>query len=468
MKGLAVVIVSVVVGANFVSAQSCAALWAQCGGSGHTGPTCCVAGSSCVVSNQWYSQCLPGNAASSTKTTTTTVTVVTIPTAATSTSTSSSTSTSTRTTTVSKTSDVPTVKRISHSPKPVKNSHIDQPTGNPGVLWVGRVNTTNASGPRFSWQGSGFVANVAGSTIAIKLRADYSTTEFFQPVVDGVVRPRIKVAPGADTEVVVATGLSSGNHRVEFYRDTEAADGFTTFLGFTAGTVKSAPAAANRRIEIVGDSISAGYGNLGVEPHPNWVANPVCHYSPENSTWYQTYGAIAGRAFGAEVSTVARSGWGIVHGYGGDTNAKLPLIYDQTVGVWFTDKWTFKPTVDAVAINLGTNDWSTGDPGTTYETLYLAFLKTIRANYPNAYIFLTIGPMLGASDLAVAKGRLSSVVSTWKAQTSDTKIAVFDYGTQNLGSNGEIPSGCDWHPSLDTHKAMAETLKAKLSAALGW
>lgn len=36
---------------------SCAALYAQCGGSGWTGPTCCASGS-CKVSNEWYSQCL--------------------------------------------------------------------------------------------------------------------------------------------------------------------------------------------------------------------------------------------------------------------------------------------------------------------------------------------------------------------------------------------------------------------------
>ncbi|PPR00364.1 hypothetical protein CVT24_004398 [Panaeolus cyanescens] len=32
--------------------------WGQCGGQGWTGPTQCAAGSTCVVSNPWYSQCL--------------------------------------------------------------------------------------------------------------------------------------------------------------------------------------------------------------------------------------------------------------------------------------------------------------------------------------------------------------------------------------------------------------------------
>jgi len=35
-------------------------LWGQCGGSGWTGPTTCASGAVCQVSNEWYSQCVPG------------------------------------------------------------------------------------------------------------------------------------------------------------------------------------------------------------------------------------------------------------------------------------------------------------------------------------------------------------------------------------------------------------------------
>lgn len=44
--------------AGGVAAQSGA--WGQCGGQGWTGPTTCVSGYTCTVSNPWYSQCLPG------------------------------------------------------------------------------------------------------------------------------------------------------------------------------------------------------------------------------------------------------------------------------------------------------------------------------------------------------------------------------------------------------------------------
>jgi hypothetical protein len=42
------------------SAHAAGAAYAQCGGQGFTGDKTCVSGYSCVVSNAYYSQCLPG------------------------------------------------------------------------------------------------------------------------------------------------------------------------------------------------------------------------------------------------------------------------------------------------------------------------------------------------------------------------------------------------------------------------
>ncbi|CEJ59618.1 Putative Fungal cellulose binding domain protein [Penicillium brasilianum] len=46
-------------------------LYGQCGGTGWTGATQCVAGACCSSQNAWYSQCLPGNCTPSTTLTTT-------------------------------------------------------------------------------------------------------------------------------------------------------------------------------------------------------------------------------------------------------------------------------------------------------------------------------------------------------------------------------------------------------------
>lgn len=58
-----------------VSAQGAA--WAQCGGVGWTGATTCVSGYTCVYSNAYYSQCLPGTASTTAATTLVTQTTAT-------------------------------------------------------------------------------------------------------------------------------------------------------------------------------------------------------------------------------------------------------------------------------------------------------------------------------------------------------------------------------------------------------
>ncbi|KAI1743375.1 glycoside hydrolase superfamily [Xylaria scruposa] len=68
------VVAGLVALAGIVSAD--VALWGQCGGTGWTGETKCVAGAQCQYSNDYYSQCVPGTA-STTLTTTTRATATT-------------------------------------------------------------------------------------------------------------------------------------------------------------------------------------------------------------------------------------------------------------------------------------------------------------------------------------------------------------------------------------------------------
>ena len=337
----------------------------------------------------------------------------------------------------------------------------------PGIRWVGRVDARNPGAVRFSWQGAGLVAIVRGASIAVKLRTEGESAVFFQPVIDGKPGERFDVPSGGDRTVSLGSGLRSGDHRVELYRDTEGASGVSTFLGFVEGTVRGAPASKGRRIEVVGDSISAGYGNLGSEPHPNWVAAPACHWTAANSSWFKTYAAIAGRALGAEVSTIARSGWGMYRDLGGDTRGVLPSIYDRALGAGDPTPWSFEPKVSAVVINLGTNDYGKGDPGPGYETAYIAFVEKVRARHPAAWILLTIGSMTQEPTLTSVRKRLESVVAA-RARAGDTRLVAFDMGVQNLGSDGTLPTGCDWHPNAADHERMARILEAQLRTTLGW
>jgi lysophospholipase L1-like esterase len=274
----------------------------------------------------------------------------------------------------------------------------------------------------------------------------------FTAIVDGQLLDNI-VASGDD--VLITSGLADGEHTVELYRRVEAHGGVTTFRGFDfgGGTLLPPPVAPNRRVEVIGDSITCGYGNEGTNP---------CSFTYETENHYMTYEAIAARAVGAELHTEAWSGKGVVCNYGDDPCADpFPEYYDRTLpndaaSVWDFTRWQ----ADVVVVNLGTNDVSTAvDPtDQEFQSAYVAFLTRIRAHYPGALILCTNGPMLGGDDLITVRGNIDAAIAT----LGDGNIKSFDIETQT----GEV--GCDYHPSIVIHQQVADVLVAQLQAELGW
>jgi lysophospholipase L1-like esterase len=329
------------------------------------------------------------------------------------------------------------------------------PSEQPGVRFVGRVDATDASNVRFAWSGTGIVARFLGTSIAARLGGGQQYTV----LIDGALQP--KLAPSTATSVL-AENLADGPHVVEIYRRTEANQGESIFSGFDlgAGALLAPPAAPQRRIEIIGDSITCGYGNEG--PDMN------CGFTPDTENHYLTYGAIAARTLGAELSTVAWSGKGVVCNYGDDATSctdPMPAYYDRTLPNRPDSVWTFSAwQPQAVVIHLGTNDFSTMvDPAQAdFETAYAALLGRIRAAYPDAVILCTLGPGSGAEH-TTALAFIENAVQSRVAQ-GDAKVTTFELPPTN-SSDGY---GCDWHPSLQTHERMAEALTAALRVELGW
>jgi lysophospholipase L1-like esterase len=326
------------------------------------------------------------------------------------------------------------------------------------VRWLGRVDARDQAAVKFAWSGTGLSAAVEGSKIAVKLRTDGGTdAAFFQPVVDGTPGARFRVPGGDAQSVVLAEGLASGVHRVELYRESEGNFGYSTFLGFAEGRVVGAPAAPRRLLEIIGDSISVGYGSLGRDVHPPW--DKSCQFSLETESVYVAYSALLGRMLDAEVSVVARSGWGIYRGYDGNTSAVMSALYGNTLGSWPEPAYDFVRQPDAVIINLGTNDSAKGDPGQPYEDNYVALLGTVRGKYPRAWIFLTIGPMTGEPMLSTMRAHIDNVVQ----RVHDPKIVSTPLDPQDAST-----TGCDYHPDIEEHQRIAEHLAPALKERLGW
>lgn len=323
----------------------------------------------------------------------------------------------------------------------------------PAVRFVGRMDRSDPGGPRFAWSGSGVVARFEGTSVAVSLND--SGQNQLTVLIDGELSPPLDLEAGART-YQLASELPAGEHVVELYRRTEASWGVTQWLSFDFGPSGRLlpPPQPERRIELIGDSISTGYGNEG--------ADVSCGFSPETQNHYLTYGAISARALGAELVTVAWSGKGVVYNYDTDVEEPMPELYERTLPADPSSTWDFSIVPDAVVINLGTNDFSTdGDPTPElFRAEYLGLLTTVRQHYPEAYILCTVGNLLSGEDLAAARAGIAASVEELRAR-GDTRIEAWEMNVPN-----ENP-GCDYHPSVPTHQAMAEALTPRLAAALG-
>lgn len=272
--------------------------------------------------------------------------------------------------------------------------------------------------------------------------------------VDGEA-PRTLVLPTGRRRYALAENLAPGEHTVRIVKRTESFAGTWRAEGFEiseGGRALPVPAPA-RRLEVIGDSISAGYGNE--------AASKEERFSPATENADIAYGALAARKLGADYTCIAWSGHWMA--LAPDREKEIPTMYGRTLPLDKASTWDFAaaPAPDAVLINLGTNDTHRGLPEEDgWVAGYKAFVERVRAYYPAARIYLATGPMLSGGKLAAVKGYLDRVVG----ELGDANVARIDFKTQD----GKAGYGADWHPSAGQHAKMADQWVAALRRDLNW
>jgi lysophospholipase L1-like esterase len=352
---------------------------------------------------------------------------------------------------------------------------IPVPATHPLVAYTGRVDCQAPGGPALGYVGASVRVRFSGTGLELKLK-DYGagtpeTTNYYDVAVDGSEPTLLEVSPQQE-RYVLAADLSDGEHQVELFKRVEAAPGGSSgagkaeILGFVLRGSALLPALqATRRLEFVGDSITCGYGNELETTTPD-----TAHYTTRNSNGHKAYGAVTAQLLGAQYSAVAFSGRGMSRSYAGGAGQIMPEMYlssipeDTAAGAW--DPAQYVP--DAVVINLGTNDFSTtGVDRALFVQNYVDFLTTLRGYYPKAALVAAIGPMLsdyyppGEKAWTNAQADIKAAVDA-RVATGDANVHFLAFAPQTA------PYGEDWHPTIATHRKMAEELSAALKGILGW
>ena len=325
------------------------------------------------------------------------------------------------------------------------------------VRMIGRFRDRGEGRFQFAWPGSTIEGGFRGTEIAVRLKIAKSPTanteDYVQVIVDDGEPFVLKVESGVE-EYMLASGLPDGVHRVTLVKRTETLVGILEFQGFSylSGEAAFLPQGKSRRIEIYGDSISAGYGN---------DADGSVHtgFSAAQENAYMTYGMIAARNLEADCTLLAVSGMGMYQDLGGVVQPEdFFAKFGRTILSTSAAKWKFEPKPDAVIINLGTNDFASRVDPALYRRKYRHAIEEIRAVYPDAAILCCMGTIsYGAS------ASIQTVVDECVGQ-GDDRISF--YAFEPIRPEDGI--GVDGHPSGKTHQAMAEELTAVLREKLGW
>jgi lysophospholipase L1-like esterase len=324
------------------------------------------------------------------------------------------------------------------------------------IRLVGRFDTQDSAGPRCQWSASRIELWFRGTDLNAKINE--SGHDYLEAVVDG--KPEALKLDGGEQIYRIASGLPDRVHIVALMKRTEPFVGTTQFTGFqlnAGGSLLSPPTRPAHRIEVIGDSISCGYGNEG--------KNQNEHFANETENAFLSYGAVAARRLHADYQCIAWSGrkmW---------PDNTIPDIYDLILPNGGKTDWDFsKWKPDVVLINLATNDFGRENPPQQgWTDAYKAFIARLRKHYPQAQIYCAIGSMMsdgyppGHKALSTVRAYLTQVVAD-ENQAGDNKVHLLEFAMQDA-ANG---FGSDWHPNVKTHQVMADKLVETLQHDLGW
>lgn len=174
-------------------------VWAQCGGISWTGGTTCVSGTTCVKLNDYYYQCQPGSATSSSQ-----ASITTTPTTTTGTGVVSTTTTST--------ASAATGTQIRAVQDPVYHLYLQNSGGTP-------VLASESTSGRFVINGS--IALVSGST-KLYLNINTTTTSYKPLTFDATAST---VNWGLEGDTIITTNASPYGRQLNFLACTTSTSG---------------------------------------------------------------------------------------------------------------------------------------------------------------------------------------------------------------------------------------------------
>lgn len=322
----------------------------------------------------------------------------------------------------------------------------------PLIFYHGRTDMRDPKAPKFDWAASGFSVRFTGASIGAII--DDSGENDFSVFVDGEMYRRISASAG-EQRIYLARGLQRGEHRLDFYKSTESDQGVTALKGLLLAPDSDLlpPEASGFRIQVFGDSVSAGYGTAADAYVEGWHR--------EHADACQAWPFFAARALDAELTLTAASGRGILRNYGEPGPlSKVPftalawrVLLDD--GEWLAPDTD--PAPDVVIVCLGHNDMSPGYTlgEDTFREGYMVFLEGIRSRWPDTPI------LCGSLEQEPLSGWLAKIVDE-KREEGDAGLHWYAFSRSPWDECGD-----DYHPNARAQARFAEEILPMITEVTG-
>lgn len=272
------------------------------------------------------------------------------------------------------------------------------------LQYCGRIDFEDRNAPEFVYPCSSIRLKVSGCILRMTIsnkRAYWGS--YLGVIIDGEQKKIELPETEEKITLTLAENMENVMHDVLVFKRQDSCHIFK-FFGFEAeeGAKLELPdALPSRRIEVYGDSVSAGEVSEAVD----YAGKEDPEHNGEYSNSYYSYAWMTARRLNAQIHDVAQGGMALLHGTGWFMEPDyigLEETYDKIQyhpGLSAPKQWDFscyRPHVVIVAIGQNDNhpfDYMAEDydseEGKKWRSHYMAFVEKLRAIYPKAYIILS-------------------------------------------------------------------------------
>lgn len=270
------------------------------------------------------------------------------------------------------------------------------------LQYSGRIDWTDKNAPVFVFPCTSVRMRFIGNTLKVYVENKKAYWEnYLGCILDGEqTKLGLPDEGKAAIEIAVNRTPGGGTHEVLLFKRQDSCHE-AAFLGFEiddGAEILDPPKRPQRRIEVYGDSVSAGEVSEAVD----YVGKPDPEHNGQYSNSWYSYAWMTARKLGAEIHDIAQGGIALLDGTGwfnepdyvGMETAWNKVHYNPTLGP-ATD-WDFRQyTPQIVIVAIGQNDNHPEDymkenyncdRAVRWRKEYGELLSKIRGQYPEAWI----------------------------------------------------------------------------------